>query len=77
MATRTYQVHPLICRTCGQSGHLWLTEYGRQRDWSFTTVGFIGLAVNRHNPANSVLRCNACNSPLVTVGPPQTPQLQT
>ena len=29
--------------------------------------GFIGLAVNRHNPPNSVLRCNGCSSPQVAV----------
>jgi hypothetical protein len=70
--TRTQQLFILRCRTCGQTGHLWLNENG-QRDWSFTTVGFIGLAVNRHNPPNSVLRCNGCSSPQVAVivAPPQ------
>jgi hypothetical protein len=70
--TRTQQLFILRCRTCGQMGHLWLSENG-QRDWSFTTVGFIGLAVNRHNPPNSVLRCNGCSSPqvAVTLAPPQ------
>jgi len=62
----SHQVFALCCRTCGQAGHLWLTEHG-QRDWSFTTVGFSGLAVNRHNPPNSVLRCNSCGSPQVLV----------
>lgn len=61
--TQTYQ---LSCRNCGQAGGLWITENG-QRDWSFATVGFIGIAVNRHNPRNSVLRCNACGSPQVWV----------
>ncbi len=68
VSTRTHHVFSLRCRTCGQIGHLWLNENG-QRDWSFTTVGFIGLAVNRHNPPNSVLRCNACASPQVWVEP--------
>jgi hypothetical protein len=55
-----------VCRTCHQAGHLWINQNG-QRDWSFTTVGFIGLAVNRHNPPNSVLRCNRCGSSLVEI----------
>jgi hypothetical protein len=67
--TRTHQVYGLRCRICGQAGHLSLNQNG-QRDWSFTTVGFIGLAVNRHNPPNSVLRCNACGSPLIEVTAP-------
>jgi hypothetical protein len=72
LSTRTHQVFGLSCRTCGQSGHLRLTENG-QRDWSFTTVGFLGLAVNRHNPVNSVIRCNGCGSPLVVVAPADLP----
>ncbi len=66
MSTYTTQTYRLACRTCGQTGGLWITENGH-RDWSFATVGFIGLAVNRHNPPNSVLRCNACGSPQVHV----------
>lgn len=66
MSTRSHQTFSLRCRTCGQAGHLWLSQNG-QRDWSFTAVGFVGLAINRHNPMNSVLRCNACSSPQVAV----------
>jgi hypothetical protein len=68
VSTRTHQIFSLRCRTCGQIGHLWLNENG-QPDWSFATLGFVGLAVNRHNPPNSVLRCNACGSPQVLVTP--------
>jgi hypothetical protein len=64
VSTYTTKLYRLRCRNCGQAGGLWITEDG-QRDWSFATVGFIGLAVNRHNPRNSVLRCNACGSPQV------------
>lgn len=71
LVIRTHKVHPLRCRNCGQTGHLWLAEHGHH-DWSFTTVGFIGLAVNRHNPPNSVLRCNGCGSPQVSVDPTAT-----
>jgi hypothetical protein len=60
------KIFHLRCRTCGQTGHLRLADPGL-RSWSFTMVGFIGLAVNRHNPQNSVIRCNACSSPLVVV----------
>jgi hypothetical protein len=66
VSTYTTQPYRLCCRNCGQTGGLWVTENG-QREWSFATVGFIGLAVNRHNPPNSVLRCNACGSPQVHV----------
>ena len=68
MTSHSQQVFLLRCRTCGQSGHIRLSETG-QRDWSFTAVGFIGLAVNRHNPPNSVFRCNGCSSPQVAVTP--------
>jgi hypothetical protein len=68
VSTYTHQFFHLRCRTCGQIGHLSLNENG-QRDWSFTTLGFVGLAVNRHNPPNSVLRCNSCGSPQVLVTP--------
>lgn len=71
VSIRTHQLFSLRCRTCGQVGHLCLIENG-QRDWSFTTLGFVGLAVNRHNPPNSVLRCNACGSPQVHVTPDET-----
>lgn len=66
MPTRSHQVYHLRCRTCGQTGELCLSQNG-QRDWSFTAVGFIGLAVNRHNPVNSILRCNGCSSPQIQV----------
>lgn len=66
MSTYTTQLYQLKCRNCGQAGGLWVTQNG-QRDWSFATLGFIGLAVNRHYPPNSVLRCNACGSSLVRV----------
>lgn len=57
------------CRQCGQHGELMVMTSG-QRNWSFMTVGFIGLAVNRHNPPNSVLRCNGCGSSFTEVTPP-------
>lgn len=60
--------YTLGCRNCGQKGILSISTHG-QLDWSFATVGFIGLAVNRYNPANSVLRCNNCGSPVVSVEP--------
>jgi hypothetical protein len=66
VSTYTTQLYQLKCCNCGQAGGLWVTQNG-QRDWSFATVGFIGLAVNRHHPPNSVLRCNACGSPQVRV----------
>ena len=69
MAQAVRDTFRLQCRQCGQTGELVLMT-ASQRDWSFMTVGFIGLAVNRHNPANSVLRCNGCGSPLVAVARP-------
>jgi len=66
-ARRRYRLH---CRQCGQHGELVLLTTS-QRDWSFMTVGFIGLAVNRHNPPNSVLRCNDCGSSTVEATPAQ------
>lgn len=60
--------YTLDCRNCGQKGVLSISTHG-QLDWSFATVGFIGLAVNRYNPSNSVLRCNNCGSPVVSVEP--------
>jgi len=71
LAQPQHQIYHLHCRFCGQHGELSLTSRG-QRDWAFTAVGFIGLAVNRHNPPNSVLRCNACGSPHVEVAPAET-----
>jgi hypothetical protein len=65
----TTRVYPLRCRNCGQSGFISIAQNG-QRDWHFTAVGFFGLAVNRHNPSNSVLRCNSCGSSLVQVANP-------
>jgi hypothetical protein len=62
----THTIYALSCRTCGQVGSLHLTSSGPS-SWSFATVGFIGLAVNRHNPPNSVIRCNSCGSPVVDV----------
>jgi hypothetical protein len=67
----TTRIYPLRCGTCGQAGSLHISEDG-QSNWQFATIGFIGLAVNRHNPPNSILRCNACSSPIVRVEtPPQ------
>jgi hypothetical protein len=66
VAPSTTQVFDLYCRNCGQTGHLGLTSRGKG-DWSFTAVGFIGVAVNRHNLPNSVLRCNGFGSPQVSV----------
>lgn len=71
LAYTTTQLFALLCRTCGQGGTISITQNG-QRDWHFSAVGFIGLAINRHNPSNSVLRCNACGSPQVRVEPAET-----
>ena len=60
----------LLCRMCGQAGCLRLIDNGH-RGWSFTAVGFVGLAINRHNPPNSVIRCNACGSSLVAMSAPE------
>jgi hypothetical protein len=74
-ATRTF--YRLTCRTCFQHGELWITD-ARLGGWAFATVGFVGLAVNRYNPQNSVLRCNGCWGPHVTVahGGPVAPTPQ-
>jgi hypothetical protein len=56
----THATYTLRCRDCGQTGQLCVTTHVRSRDWSFTAVGFIGLAVNRYHPAMSVMRCNRC-----------------
>ena len=72
MAANTIR-YRLVCRTCSQHGELWITDE-RPGDWAFTTVGFIGLAVNRYNPPNSVLRCNACWGPHVIVERPHQPE---
>lgn len=69
MGEPSHTLFRLVCRTCGQSGALHITTSG-PRNWSFVTVGFVGLAVNRHNPPNSVLRCNSCSSSVVQVYPP-------
>ena len=66
-------LYRLTCRTCVQHGELWITHTERG-DWAFATVGFIGLAVNRYNPANSILRCNSCWGPHVTVERALEPQ---
>lgn len=63
---RTQQVFDLRCRTCGSNGELWLSSNDRH-GWSFSSIGFVGLAVNRHNPPNSVMRCNSCGSPQVRI----------
>jgi hypothetical protein len=63
---RTETLYILACRTCGQRGEMRITENG-QRDWAFAAVGFFGLAVNRHNPPNSVIRCGGCSSPHVAI----------
>jgi hypothetical protein len=70
-ANRT--LYRLTCRTCSQHGELWITDT-RPGGWAFAAVGFIGLAVNRHNPQNSVMRCNACWGPHVTVEPDREPE---
>ncbi len=67
MGEPTHTLFRLVCRTCGQSGALHITN--SNRSWSFVTVGFVGLAVNRHNPPNSVMRCNGCGSSVVQVEP--------
>jgi hypothetical protein len=56
----TQETFSLRCRDCGQEGQLCVTTNCRTHDWSFVTVGFIGLAVNRYHPAMSILRCNRC-----------------
>lgn len=71
MKETIHTIYRLTCRTCGQAGSLHITLNGPGH-WSFVTVGFIGLAVNRYNPSNSILRCNACSSPVVYVDPEVT-----
>ncbi len=71
MGEPTHTLFRLACRTCGQNGALHITT-NRAGGWSFVTVGFVGLAVNRHNPPNSVLRCNSCSSSVVQVYPWET-----
>lgn len=65
---QTEQLFRVVCRHCGQHGELRLTTSG-PRDWCFSTLGFVGLAVNRYNPANSVLRCYGCGGPHVWIEP--------
>ena len=71
LAYTTTHLYALLCRTCGQTGTISITQNG-QREWHFAAVGFIGMAINRHNPPNSVLRCNMCGSPQVRVQPSDT-----
>jgi len=59
----------LACRNCGQKGQLSITS-SSQWAWSFAAVGFQGLAINRFNPPNSVIRCNGCGSSIVKVQVP-------
>lgn len=68
MKETIHTIYKLSCRMCGQVGSLHITTHSWNH-WSFVTVGFIGLAVNRYNPPNSILRCNACSSPVVQVDP--------
>ena len=68
MQIRHTHAYDLRCRNCGQTGGLWITEYVNG-GWAFAPVGFVGLAVNRFNPHNSVIRCNACGSSVVEVTP--------
>ncbi len=58
--------HKLCCNNCGQDGQLWIT-HSSPESWSFAPVGFIGLAVDRFAPSNSVLRCLDCGSTDVAV----------
>lgn len=69
MTETIHTAYPLVCQTCGQTGYLHMTV-GGHGGWSFATVGFIGLAVNRYNPPNSILRCNGCSSPMVRIQRP-------
>lgn len=65
----THQNFECTCRSCGEQGFLSITIDGRG-DWSFAPAGFIGLAVNRSNPSDSVLRCITCGSSGVDVTGP-------
>lgn len=69
--TRVWTRYPARCRNCGQSGllHVWSDD----KRWGFVAQGIIGVAVNRHNPVNSVVRCNACQSPVVEITREATP----
>ena len=58
----------LECQRCSGSGEILICSSG-QNDWNFVTVGFVGLAVDRHRPERSVLRCNGCRSERVSVRP--------
>jgi transcription elongation factor Elf1 len=63
---KTCNNYALACRNCGQTGQLSITS-NSQYGWSFIAIGFDGLAVNRFNPPNSVIRCNTCGSSIVRV----------
>lgn len=58
----------LRCRRCSETGELYLLV-GDRVDWSFVPVGFIGVAIDRHTPERSVLRCIGCRSERVEMTP--------
>ncbi len=66
MTQHTTRIYQLQCCNCGRRGWISISQNGHL-NWHFTAVGFAGLAVNRHNPPNSALRCNGCSSSLVHV----------
>ncbi len=58
-------VHALECEHCGTTGKLFITQ--GPLDWRFGSVGFVGLAVNRQDPKDSLLQCIECGSGRVSV----------
>ncbi len=63
--SRKWTRYAAQCGNCRQHGllHVWTDD----KHWGFVAQGVIGVAVNRHNPVNSVVRCNACQSPVVEI----------
>jgi Zn finger protein HypA/HybF involved in hydrogenase expression len=57
--------YTLECESCGKTGQLFITQ--GPLDWSFAPVGFLGIAVNRQDPNDSVLQCIECGSGRVRV----------
>ena len=62
------KTYDLTCRSCGGKGMLSITGVQSGGDWSMAPVGFVGLAVDHHNPSNSVMRCVVCGSSDVAIG---------
>jgi hypothetical protein len=53
------------CTNCGHSGLLQVWSEGR--GWGFATSALVVAAVSRIHPENSVMRCIACLSSVVTL----------